>query len=58
MKLEELEILSNLAAILQDNIDLGALKKFLSKDNPSKAPNSKSINSQNTIFKQLKKKIT
>ena len=58
MKLEELEILRNLAKILTKKIDLAALKKFLSKDNPSKAPNSKSINSQNTIFKQLKKKIT
>ena len=52
MKLEELEILLK---YLQENIDLAALKKFLSKDNPSKSPNSKSISSQNTIFKQLKK---
>ena len=44
--------------IEQENSDLAALKKILSKDNPSKSPNSKSISSQNTIFTQLKKKIT
>ena len=42
---------------LQENIDLAALKKFLSKDDQSKSPNSKYITSQITIFKQLKKKI-
>ena len=42
---------------LQENIYLTAIKKFLSKNDPSKSPDSKSISSQNTIFKQLKKKI-
>ena len=42
----------------QENIDFALLKKFLSKDNPSQSPNSQRISSQNTIFKQLKKKIT
>ena len=39
--------------IEQENSDLAALKKFLSKDKPSKSPNSKSISSQNTNFTQL-----
>ena len=43
---------------INKKIDLAALKKFLSKDNPSKSPNSKIISSQNIIFKLLKKKIT
>ena len=42
---------------LQENIDPAAIKKILSKDNQSKSPNFKSISSQITIFKQLKKKI-
>ena len=36
---------------LQEHIDLATLKKFLSKDDPSKSPNSKSISSENTVFK-------
>ena len=42
---------------LQENIDLAALKKFLSKDDQSKLLNFKSISSQITIFKQLNRKI-
>ena len=42
---------------LQENIDLAAVKKFLSIEDQSKSPNSKSIRSQITILKQLKKKI-
>ena len=38
-------------------IDLATLKKFLSKDDPSISPNSKSMSLKITIFKQLKKKI-
>ena len=44
--------------IEQENIDLAALKKFLSKNDPRKSSNSKSIISQINIFKQLKNKIT
>ena len=54
MKLEELEILLK---YLQENIDLAALKKILSKDNPSKSPNSKSICSQNTSSNNWKRKL-
>ena len=41
----------------QENSDLAALKKFLSKGKPSKSPKSKSNSSQITIFRQLKKKF-
>ena len=39
---------------LQENIELAALKKFLSKDDPRKSSNFKSISSQITVFTQLK----
>ena len=52
------DILNKRAKILQENIDLAALKKFLSKNDPRKSSNSKSIISQINIFKQLKNKIT
>ena len=41
----------------QENIGLAALKKFLSKNDPSKSPNFKSMSSQIIAFKQLKKNI-
>ena len=51
------DILNKKLKYLQENIDPAALKKFLSKNDPSKSSKSKSISSQIAIFKQLNKKI-
>ena len=54
IKLEELQYWATLLQYSQENIDLATLKKFLSQDNQSKSPKSKSISSQYTGWPKKK----